>query len=159
MRDDVADDARGHRHQMRLMQRAAVTVRERRLHARRDFVGIHDEVVEFEAAARGHALPHAVPVVDHPKSLAPDRLDRYRGFAVFVLHVQARVAGERGARRIKFAVAETEVIAFAPQLRLDFPGRDVPASAEAPPKIAPSTKRLICNSLNAIRGESSSASV
>lgn len=117
----IAHDARGHCDQVQLAQRAAMAPDQRAVAAPRHFVGEHLHVIEHQAAAGRHPLPHAVPVVDHAEAGTVGRDDDEDVGAIGVAHVDARVVGKGGAGGVVLLAAQAIVVAVAAQRGGDFP--------------------------------------
>ncbi len=118
--DDIAHDAGCRCHQMQLAQRSTVAPHERRQLPFRDFVCTNQQVVELQTATRGHALTHAVPVVEYVQSLALHGHDNDNRIAIHVVHIQPCIVRKGCAGRIVFLAGEPEVLTPALQLRGDF---------------------------------------
>ncbi|KAH0444813.1 hypothetical protein KCU90_g747, partial [Aureobasidium melanogenum] len=120
VRENVAHDPCRDRDQMQLPHRAAMAARETGIAARRDFMRKHLHIVEHQAAARRHALPHAVPVVEYLQAFASDRNHDRHLLVVLVLHIDTRIVGERGAGRVVLFPRHAKVLTVAHQPGDDF---------------------------------------
>ncbi len=110
---DVAHDAGGHGHQVELAQRRSMAALQGLGAAVHQLVGLHLEALELQAAARGQALAHAVPVVLHVQAFALGGHDDGDVAALGVAHRDARVVREGGASGVVLAAVEDQAIAIA----------------------------------------------